>query len=508
MKTLAEELQMEIYDPPPLLDKSFYRRIPYSWVKRQMALPICYKEGALVVALANPLNTEALEELAFLINETLIAAWAPEESLIQAIELCYHQDSGHTEQVIAALDLAPEKDNFFENDDLLEDKDEAPVIQLLNAILSEAFLSKASDIHFEPSDNDLKIRFRIDGIMKPRFSPPKEIQKPLITRLKVMARLDIAQQRLPQDGRIKITMGGRQIDLRVSTLPVAAGERLVLRILDKSSVLLNLESLGMQEPLISSFKELLQHTEGIVLVTGPTGSGKTTTLYSALSCLDRASHNIMTIEDPVEYKLPGIAQMAVNPKINLTFASGLRHILRQDPDIILVGEIRDSETASIAVQSALTGHLVLSTLHTNDAPSAIPRLVDMGIEPYLLNSALIGVLAQRLVRLLCPSCKVFSPVTPFEKKFLGQKGKKLPDVLYRAHGCPVCQNIGFKGRIALYELMILTPTLREQISRSLTSHELFESALTEGMVPLRSAGIALILQGLTTIEEVLSATRA
>ncbi len=503
MLDIARELGMPILESPPLLDKSFYKDLPYSWVRKHMTLPLAYQEGSLLVGLSNPLNIQGLEELFFFNKENFIPVYVPEESLIKAIELCYHQESGHTEQVIASLDMAPAESALFETDDLLEDNDEAPVIQLLNAILSEAFLCKASDIHFEPAENDLKIRFRIDGLLKPRFSPPKEIQKPLVTRIKVMARLDIAQQRLPQDGRIKIKMGARHIDLRVSTLPVAGGERLVLRILDKSSVLLNLESLGMQEPLFSSFKELLHYPEGMILVTGPTGSGKTTTLYSALGCLDSLSHNIMTIEDPIEYKIAGIAQMAVNTKIQLTFASGLRHILRQDPDVILVGEIRDSETASIAIQSALTGHLVLSTLHTNDAPSAIPRLVDMGIEPYLLSSALIGVLAQRLVRRLCSACKTLTPLTSFDKTFLGFK----TEALYRPVGCPACQGMGFKGRIALYEFMALSPTLRECLSNSLSSKDIHKIAVSEGMIPLRQSGITCILQGLTTVEEVLQATR-
>ncbi len=503
MLEVARELGMIIMETPPLLEKGFYKDIPYSWVRKHMTLPLFYQEGSLLVGLCNPLNIQGLEELFFFKKENFIPVYVPEESLIKAIELCYHQESGHTEQVIAALDMAPEEASLFEADDLLEDNAEAPVIQLLNAILSEAFLSKASDIHFEPAENDLKIRFRIDGLLKTRFSPPKEIQKPLITRIKVMARLDIAQQRLPQDGRMKIKMGARHIDLRVSTLPVAGGERLVLRILDKSSVLLNLESLGMQEPLSSSFKELLHYTEGMILVTGPTGSGKTTTLYSALGCLDSLSHNIMTIEDPIEYKIAGIAQMAVNTKIQLTFASGLRHILRQDPDVILIGEIRDSETASIAIQSALTGHLVLSTLHTNDAPSAVPRLVDMGIEPYLLNSALIGVLAQRLVRRLCPSCKTLTPLTSFDKNFLSLK----TEALYRPVGCPSCQGMGFKGRIALYEFMAFSTTLRECLSHSLSSKDIHKIAVSEGMIPLRQSGIMCVLQGLTTVEEVLQATR-
>lgn len=504
MRALAESLQLPIYDKLPLLERSFYKQIPYSWVRRQMALPICYEQELLVVALANPLNITALEELSFYIKGSFVAAWAPEEALSKAIEICYYQESGHTEQVIASLDIAPIERDFFEESDLLEDKDEAPVIQLLNAILSEALLAKASDIHFEPAENGLMIRFRIDGVLKPRFSPPKEIQKPLITRLKVMARLDIAQQRLPQDGRIKIRLGGRSIDMRVSTLPVAGGERLVLRILDQSSVVLNLESLGMSGSLLTSFQELLSFPEGMILVTGPTGSGKTTTLYSAIASLDEKSNNIMTIEDPIEYKLPGIAQMAVNPKIHLTFASGLRHILRQDPDIILVGEIRDSETASIAVQAALTGHLVLSTLHTNDAPSALPRLVDMGIEPYLLSSALVGVLAQRLVRLLCPACKALGPLTAHETKYF--TGKKGPAALYRPQGCLDCQGIGFKGRMALYELMPLSPSMRNQMSQSLSSKELCKAALAEGMISLRQAGIDLVLQGYTTLEEVMSVT--
>ena len=487
----------------PLLDKSFYRKIPYSVVKKQLALPIQFQNSDLIVALADINNREALENLAFFIDEPLIAQEAPQEELIRAIDRCYHHDAHHTKQVLATLPET-ETENRDLSEDLLEDKDQAPVIQLLNAILAEAFLAKASDIHFEPSESGLIVRFRIDGLLQKRFTPPKDSAQALITRLKVMAHLDIAQARLPQDGRIKIRMGGQQIDLRVSTLPVMGGERVVLRILDQGSLELDLSLIGMSGHLLTSFKHLLSASEGMLLVTGPTGSGKTTTLYSAIASLNQIERNIMTIEDPVEYKLSGISQMAVNPKINLNFASGLRHILRQDPDIILVGEIRDSETASIAVQAALTGHLMLSTLHTNDAPSAVPRLIDMGIEPYLLNSSLIGVLAQRLVRLLCPHCKVSKEPTPSERKWF--KKEKIEELFHQT-GCPSCQGIGFKGRTAIYELMPITPLLREQMAKTSSSRDLYQVAIEEGMSPLRKSGLDLVLKGLTTLEEVLTATQ-
>ncbi|MBS0627270.1 MAG: Flp pilus assembly complex ATPase component TadA, partial [Verrucomicrobia bacterium] len=350
--------------------------MPYSFVKKRGVLPLEEKEGKILVAISNPLDLEAIEEIRQALGKETVEGLALASEIEEAIELCYHSESDAT-NLMASLqqEKGPLQVEEIEGYDLLDRKADSPVIKILNAILLEAIQQGVSDIHFDPLEQGLGVRYRIDGVLQMRHSPPKEYQSQLITRIKVLSRLDIAEQRLPQDGRIKLQVGGRHIDFRVSTVPCVFGERIVLRILDKSNIVLGLHKIGMRESILENFKKLIRIPEGIVLVTGPTGSGKTTTLYSALSELNSAEVNIMTIEDPVEYKLQGMAQIGVNPKIHLNFAMGLRHILRQDPDIIMIGEIRDKETAEIAIQSALTGHLVLSTLHTNDAPSALTRLI-------------------------------------------------------------------------------------------------------------------------------------
>ncbi len=424
--------------------------LPYTFARSHLLLPLEEKEGALLVAMVHPFDLELLEEVRCITGAKIREVLAPKASLEEAIELCYHQKDNEASDYIASLqhDPASAQDDQEEGYDLLEKNAESPVIRMLNVMLAEAIQQGASDIHFEPMENGLGVRYRIDGVLQPRHAPPKEFQSQLITRIKVMARLDIAEHRLPQDGRIKLNMGGRQIDFRVSTVPVVFGERIVLRILDKGNVLLGLNQIGMRPPTLAAFSKLTRLSEGILLVTGPTGSGKTTTLYSALSEINSSEMNIMTIEDPVEFKLQGMAQIGVNPKIHLTFATGLRHILRQDPDVIMIGEIRDKETAEIAIQASLTGHLVLSTLHTNDAPSALTRLVDMGIEPYLLTSSVVGVLAQRLVRLICPFCKISYTPSDQELKELGidredlidgqtlQRGRVLPLLRIRLQRAP------------------------------------------------------------------------
>ena len=368
----------------------------------------------------------------------------------------------------------------------------------------EAISQGASDIHFEPNEEGLRVRYRIDGVLHNRHTPSIDYQSQLITRIKVMAKLDIAEHRLPLDGRIKLRMGRREVDFRVSTLPVSGGERVVLRILDRGNVSYGLEQMGMGRELLAIFRSLLALPEGILLVTGPTGSGKTTTLYSALQERCDEATNIMTIEDPVEYQLPSIAQISVHHKINLDFATGLRHILRQDPDVIMVGEIRDLETAEIAIQAALTGHLVLSTLHTNDAPSAITRLVDMGIEPYLLSSSIVGILAQRLVRKICPQCKEEFLPSDKECESIGLS-KPLP--LYRGKGCSHCFDSGYKGRHAIFELLEIDYPIQKQIVKSPDGIELKKIALERGMKTLLDSGRQLVIDGQTTIEEVLRATR-
>ena len=378
---------------------------------------------------------------------------------------------------------------------------------MLNTILLDAIEQKASDIHFEPTGRGLEIRFRQDGVLNLKHALPADIQNQMITRIKVLSRLDIAEHRLPQDGRMKLKVGGKEIDFRVSTIPVVFGERIVLRILDKSQVVLGLDRIGMPVELLKVMKGVVRQNQGIILVTGPTGSGKTTTLYSSLFEIDARKVNIMTIEDPVEFKLPSMAQIGVNPKIGLTFARGLRHILRQDPDVVMIGEIRDHETAEIATQASMTGHLVLSTLHTNDAPSAIARLIDMGVEPYLLSSSLLLVLAQRLVRKICGRCSVPYEPDEEEKRELGIAAG-IRGNFRVGKGCSECYHTGYKGRIGLYEYMPITHAIKHQLLISPDASRLGQIALEEGMVSLRQRGIELVLRGETTIEEVVRVTRA
>lgn len=484
--------------------------LPYSFAKTRLLLPLEEKEGVLSIAMAHPFDLEILEEVRCLAHCQIREVLAPKAALEEAIELCYHQKENEASEFIASLqhDHIAADTGEEEGYDLLEKNTESPVIRMLNVMLAEAIQQGASDIHFEPMETGLGVRYRIDGVLQPRHAPPKEFQSQLITRIKVMAQLDIAEHRLPQDGRIKLNMGGRQIDFRVSTVPVVFGERIVLRILDKGNVLLGLNKIGMRPPLLAALAKLINLSEGIVLVTGPTGSGKTTTLYSAISEINNSEMNIMTIEDPVEYKLQGMAQIGVNPKIHLTFATGLRHILRQDPDVIMIGEIRDKETAEIAIQASLTGHLVLSTLHTNDAPSALTRLVDMGIEPYLLTSSVVGVLAQRLVRLICPFCRTSYPPSDQELKELGILREALAEgKLFKGQGCAHCFGSGFKGRHGIYELMPVSSSVKRQLLLSPDALELQKVAISGGMTGLRQEGAYLAIAGLTASSEVLRVTR-
>ncbi len=483
--------------------------VPYAFAKSHAILPVDEKEGKLFVAHLRPFDLELLEEVRYLTGKEIQEILTSKQAIEEAIELCYHQKENVASELIATLNLeqgisSSEEEGY----DLLEQDAESPVIRLLNVMLAEAIQQGASDIHFEPMENGLDVRYRIDGVLQLRHAPPKDYQSQLITRIKVMARLDIAEHRLPQDGRIKLKLGGRQIDFRVSTVPVVYGERIVLRILDKSNVLLGLNKIGMRSSTLDLFNRQIRLSEGIVLVTGPTGSGKTTTLYSALSEINSSETNIMTIEDPVEYKLQGMAQIGVNPKIQLNFATGLRHILRQDPDIIMIGEIRDRETAEIAIQSSLTGHLVLSTLHTNDAPSALTRLVDMGIEPYLLSSSVVAVLAQRLVRMNCPHCtESYTPSDQELAELKIQRSELIDDKLYKGKGCSQCYNSGYKGRHGIYELMVLTSAIKQQLLKSADAVELQRVALESGMISLRREGSILAIAGKTSSSEVLRVTR-
>lgn len=481
--------------------------VPYEFAKSRKILPLEENDSHLTVAIADPLALEAVEEVRLMTGLIVKEVLASEELIDTAIEQCYHQSEAATSQLFDSLKGdAPYTEIEEDGYDLLGQKSsDSPVVRMLNAILMEAIQQGASDIHFEPLETTLSVRYRIDGVLQLRHQPSKDYQSQLLTRIKVMARLDIAESRLPQDGRIKLNLGGRQIDFRVSTIPVVYGERIVLRILDKSNILLGLNKMGMRSEVLGKFKNLIKMSEGIVLVTGPTGSGKTTTLYSALAEINSSHTNIMTIEDPVEYKLQAMAQIGVNPKINLTFSTGLRHILRQDPDVIMIGEIRDRETAEIAIQAALTGHLVLSTLHTNDAPSAVTRLVDMGIAPYLLSSSVVGVLAQRLVRSICPNCKTPYHPTEAELDELGFENNGFE--FFTGKGCDQCFGTGYKGRRGIYELMPMSSAVKRRLIETANSVALQEVAIAEGMKSLRQDGGALVAEGLTTTSEVLRVTR-
>lgn len=510
---LAEQLGMRIISDLSAvsISKDYLRNIPYAFAKKNVILPIEVQGNVVIVAVADPLNLAPIEEIRFLLNSDIDTVYSPREAILAAIHDCYNTEHGAASQLIA--DLADKGEEAREGEvevyDLLDHgRGQSPIVQLLNLILTEAIQQGASDIHFEPSEDGLRVRYRIDGVLQSRHAPSFEYQMQLLTRIKVMSKLDIAEHRLPQDGRIKLRMGRREIDFRVSTVPVAGGERIVLRILDKGNVLLGLDKIGMLPSVLEQFKRLIAMPEGIVLVTGPTGSGKTTTLYSSICEMVNDEVNIMTIEDPVEYNLKGIAQIGVHHKINLDFATGLRHILRQDPDVIMVGEIRDRETAEIAIQAALTGHLVLSTLHTNDAPSAITRLVDMGIEPYLLSSCIVGVLAQRLVRRICPDCKESYIPNARELMNLDLRIEDLPNgCLYHGKGCSNCYNTGFKGRQGVYELMLVSNAVTKQIVTSPDAIEMRRVALSQGMISLLKHGADLVKQGVTTVTEVLRVAR-
>jgi general secretion pathway protein E len=508
IKQLAKTLGLESYDSLASfqIDKKLTKLIPYSFVKKHIVLPLARTDSSVLIGISDLLNIDAIEELRYLIGQNIETAYVPRQIIMAAIHEYYHSDDEAIREHVQSNAEEETALGQLQVYDLLDDSNELPaVVRLLNFTISEAIQQGSSDIHFEPTETGLIIRYRIDGVLQTRLSPSHDLTTQLLTRLKVMAKLDIAEKRLPQDGRIKMRMGGKEVDFRVSTLPVVTGERIVLRILDKGNIVLGLDKVGMPESLLQEFRREIGTSEGIILVTGPTGSGKTTTLYSALTELKDEHTNIMTIEDPVEYRITGISQMGVHPKIHLTFAAGLRHILRQDPDIIMVGEIRDKETAEIAIQAALTGHLVLSTLHTNDAPSAIARLVDMGIEPYLISSCCIGIMAQRLVRKICTHCKSsYSPTASERANF--KHGENV--LLYRGAGCQNCLNSGFQGRHGIYELMPITHAVRQQILKSPEATQIQTVAINEGMQTLRDHGKELARLGITTLEEVWRVTRA
>jgi general secretion pathway protein E len=508
MRSIAEKFGLPIFEELGsfALVKEQASIAPYLLVKQRKVLPLEQDEQSVTVAVADPLDFDALNELRLLLKKEIIPVFAESAVIEEAIERCYRQKEEEAKLIFSDLEKGQEVESreSIEGYDLLEKNEQNPVIRIVNVLILEAIQQGSSDLHFEPTENGLSVRYRIDGCLQKRHEPPREYQAQILTRIKVMSKMDIAEHRLPQDGRMKLRHGGREIDFRVSTLPTVYGERIVLRILDKGNILLGLDRIGMEEKLLQTFRKLIGSPEGILLVTGPTGSGKTTTLYSALSEINTSETNIITVEDPVEYKLAGISQVNVNSRIELTFAKGLRHILRQDPDVIMIGEIRDRETAEIAIQASLTGHLVFSTLHTNDAPSAITRLADMGIEPYLLSSSILAVLAQRLIRQNCPSCK--EEYLPSNKE-LSELGLSQVLPLYKGKGCSDCFHTGYKGRCAIYELMPMSMKVKAQALKSQDAEALRKIALQEGMKTLFEQGIELVKQGVTSSTELFRVTR-
>jgi general secretion pathway protein E len=488
------------------------KEVPHAFAKANLCMPLRRENGRLVAAVSDEKGVLALRELARHFGLEPEPLQASSGVVIDAINRFYGQ-VGSAEDImdnITGEDLSAVATEFEKPRDILELTEEAPIIRLLNAILQQAVKERASDIHIEPYEKELDVRMRVDGMLHRVLTPPKIIQDALISRVKIMANLDIAEKRLPQDGRIRLLIGGRDIDIRVSVIPTTFGERAVLRLLDRKQGVIGLWEVGLDKEAEKQVEELLTRTSGIILVTGPTGSGKTTTLYAALNKIHTEEKNIITVEDPVEYQLKGIGQIHVNSKIGLTFASGLRSILRQDPDVIMVGEIRDVETAEIAIQSSLTGHLVLSTLHTNDAPSAIVRLIDMGVEPFLVASSLMAVLAQRLVRVICPHCRTPYAPSEIERSYFANSRLVPPGEtfsLYRGTGCAKCEDKGYLGRIGIFETLIITDTVRRMISDRIDSQSVKGAAIAQGMKTLRADGFEKALKGITTVEEVLRVTQ-
>ena len=497
--------------PAENIKTEFTRLVPIHYLRKHRMVPLDTVDQK-VIAVHDPANFQPLDDLRRILGwENAAVVLATEGSILSTISYAYDMSRDSTEEFFEIMN-GEVADNLIseieETGDLLDDTSDAPIIKLVNLILSHAIKDRASDIHIEPFQNALKVRYRIDGMLYNLLNLPKRIQASLVSRIKVMAKLNIAEKRLPQDGRIEVKVGDRSVDIRVSVIPTAFGERVVLRLLDKSQALLTLSDLGLDEAKVAQFDRLIKSPYGIVLVTGPTGSGKTTSLYAALSKINSPAINIITIEDPIEYQIEGIGQIQVNPKIDLTFATGLRSIVRQDPDVILVGEVRDRETAEIAIQSSLTGHLVFSTLHTNDAASAITRLIDMGIEPFLVASSVIAIVAQRLVRMLCPRCKeAYEP----DAESLIDAGIPRNAVngrsIYRRKGCNACMNTGYRGRTGIFEIMNMDEGVKKLILRTSDSNQINDEAVRNGMSTLVQDGARKVLEGVTTIEEVLRVTR-
>jgi type IV pilus assembly protein PilB len=497
------------------IDPEVIRLVPPDLVKKIQAIPIQANKGTVVVAVSDPSNLTVLEDLKFRLKMNVEAVLTSYSAFDGALAK-YYGTQAFVGQAIDSYQKTSAKDNtavalelvqVHEIDQGSSSAQDAPVITVVNGILSEGIRRNASDIHFEPYEKRLRVRMRVDGVLHEVLQVPIEMKRAVIARFKIMSRMDIAEQRVPQDGRIKLKSGGTEIDFRVNSMPTLFGEKIVLRMLGKGNLQLDLTKLGFEQKQLDTFKKGILQPNGLVLVTGPTGSGKTTTLYSALAELNQTSDNISTAEDPVEYNLEGVNQVQINKEVGLTFASVLRALLRQDPDTILVGEIRDYETAEVAIQAALTGHLVLSTLHTNDAPSSITRLVNMGVEPFLVVASLNTIVAQRLLRTICPKCKTEFPVPEKKLVELGFHPDQAKQIkIYRGQGCQTCGQTGYKGRVAIYEVMDFSPTIKEMVLKGETVMEIKRQAVKEGMKTLRMSALSKAAEGKTTLEEAISLT--
>jgi len=498
---LTTETEMQPQDAP-------LGRLPFTFAKRNGVILTRNEDGEAIILVRPGASHSALAEANRISGGRARFTTIEPNRFDQALNAAYQNDSAEAMQMVEGIgddmDLASLADSVPETEDLLEQEDDAPIIRLINAILTEAVKTNASDVHIETYEKHLVVRFRVDGVLREVVQPKRALAPLLVSRIKVMAKLDIAEKRVPQDGRIALRVAGREVDIRVSTMPSSSGERVVLRLLDKQAGTIRLESLGMAGNDLKILRKLIYRPYGILLVTGPTGSGKSTTLYASLQEINDRSRNILTVEDPIEYNLPGIGQTQVNTKVDMTFARGLRAILRQDPDVVMIGEIRDLETAEIAVQASLTGHLVLSTLHTNTAVGAITRLMDMGIEPFLISSSLVGIVAQRLVRVLCTHCR--EPYTPTEEhcEFL-QQDPANPPTIYRAKGCEHCNQLGYRGRIGIYEVVEITEEISTLIHKRAGEMDL-EKAARLRSPSIHADGVKKILEGTTTVEEVLRVT--
>jgi general secretion pathway protein E len=491
-------------------DAELVRKLPLALAREKGVLPLYLSGEELVVGVSDVHGLSALDDLRLLHRRTVRPVLMPHDLLDALTNEVYDRAAKSAQDILDVVDqdkVKQDEDFSLEDAELLDDPNQAPIIRFVNALLSQAIKERASDIHIEPFEQDLVVRFRIDGVLHERHKPPFALRNPIVSRIKIMAGLNIAEKRLPQDGRIRRKMGGREVDLRVSTVPVRHGERVVMRILEKGQVF-SLERLGMEPDMLATFRKIIQLPHGILLVSGPTGSGKSTTLYSAISEINEPDINILTIEDPVEYEVKGIGQVQVNHKIDLTFASALRSFLRQDPDVILVGEIRDRETAENAVQASLTGHMVFSTIHTNDSAGAFARLTDMGVEPFLVASSLAGVLAQRLVRRLCPDCKAPHHPTDEELADIGLPRERLTGhTVYKAVGCEACQGVGYRGRMGIYEFLPAWDDIKTMVIAKSDAGAVKRRAMELGMHTLRDDGFYKVLAGKTTLDEVMRVTQ-